>query len=141
MKSFQGSYLHHCQQGVTLLEVMIAVLVLSIGLLGVAGLQSTSVRHTNSTYERTMSIILTDMLSELMRSDPDMARTGGYTLTDCSGNSALGTDIWVQDVKRATHEETCPMVIWDAENMRYVITIAWDDERIGTSSMVTQVRL
>ena len=128
------------QYGVTLLEVLVSVLVLGIGLLGVAGLQTSSMRNTHSSYERTMSVILTDTLAELMRSDPNTAQVGGYSITDCVGNAALGTAAWVQDVKTATTDETCPTVVWDAANARYTVTIAWSDSRIGQGSqIVTQV--
>lgn len=128
------------QKGVTLLEVMVSVLILGIGLLGVAGLQTASIRHTNAAYERTMSVILTDTLAELMRTNTQAARNGGFQLTDCTGSSALGTDNWVSNVKSATTAATCPTVVWDGANRRYTITISWADERLGTdSTIVTQV--
>jgi type IV pilus assembly protein PilV len=128
------------QNGVTLLEVLVSVLVLGIGLLGVAGLQTSSMRNTHSSYERTMSVILTDTLSELMRSNPTVARAGGYSIADCTGNAALRTDLWVQNVKAVTTSDTCPTVLWNAANARYTVTIAWSDARVGQGSqIVTQV--
>ena len=126
------------QSGVSLMEVLISVLVLSIGLLGVAALQTSSMRHTNSSLERTMAVILTDTLSELLRANPDAARQGNYAFSDCAGSTALGTAAWVQDVKQATREDTCPVVSWDDE--RYTVTIIWGDERLNADSkIVTQV--
>ncbi|MBZ9612532.1 type IV pilus modification protein PilV [Rheinheimera maricola] len=126
------------QRGVSLMEVLISVLVLSIGLLGVAALQTSSMRHTNSSLERTMAVILTDTLSELLRANPIAARQGDYAFSDCAGNTALGTAAWVQDVKQATRDDACPVVSWDDE--RYTVTIVWGDERINADSkIVTQV--
>lgn len=128
------------QAGVTLIEVLISVLILGIGLLGVAGLQTASMKNTNSSYERTMSVILTNTLAELMRSNPNIAQAGGYSLTDCTGDAALGTDGWVVNVKEATTADTCPTVVWDAGNARYTVTIAWTDDRLSAgSNIVTQV--
>ena len=128
------------QNGVTLIEVLVSVLVLGIGLLGVAGLQTSSMRNTNSSYERTMSVILTETLVELMRSNPTLSRAGGYSLTDCAGSASLGTAAWVDSVQAATTESTCPTVVWDAANSRYTVTIAWSDDRLGSgSSIVMQV--
>ncbi|MDP5152090.1 type IV pilus modification protein PilV, partial [Rheinheimera baltica] len=45
------------QKGVTLLEVLIAMLVLGIGILGVAGLQTASLRNVQSSYERSQAVI------------------------------------------------------------------------------------
>lgn len=128
------------QRGVTLIEVLVSVLVLGIGLLGVAGLQTSSMKNTNSSYERTMSVILTETLAELMRSNPAVSRTGGYELTDCVGSQALGTSDWVLSVKSATTADTCPKVEWDAAADRYTVTINWSDQRLNTgNSIVMQV--
>jgi type IV pilus assembly protein PilV len=128
------------QKGVTLLEVLVSVLVLGIGLLGVAGLQTSSMRNTNSSYERTMAVILTDTLTELMRSNPTVARAGGYSISNCTGNSALRTDLWVRSVKAVTTADTCPTVIWNPGNARYTISISWTDSRLAQGSqIITQV--
>lgn len=41
-------------KGFTLTEVLVALLVLSIGLLGLAGLQLRALQHTHSSYQRTL---------------------------------------------------------------------------------------
>lgn len=126
------------QRGVSLLEVMISVLILGTGLLGVAALQTSSMRHTNSSLERTMAVILTDTLAELLRANPVAARQGNYAFSDCAGSEPLGTEAWVQDVKQATRDDACPIVAWTGD--RYTVTIIWGDERLNAESkIVTQV--
>jgi type IV pilus assembly protein PilV len=46
----QGMRRVKLQRGITLLEVLVALVVLSIGLIGLAGLQSTSLRMNDSAY-------------------------------------------------------------------------------------------
>jgi type IV pilus assembly protein PilV len=126
------------QHGVSLLEVLVSVLVLGIGLLGVAALQTSSMRHTNSSLEKTMAVILTDTLAELLRANPQAARLGNYAFSDCTGSDVLGTAAWVQDVKQATRADACPVVSWEGD--RYTVTISWGDERLNTeNTIVTQV--
>ena len=126
------------QQGVSLLEVLVSVLVLGIGLLGVAALQTSSMRNTNSSLERTMAVILTDTLAELLRANPEAARLGNYAFSDCVGSEELGTAGWVLDVKQATRDDACPIVSW--EDGRYTVTISWGDERLNADNeIVTQV--
>lgn len=126
------------QRGVSLLEVMVSVLVLGIGLLGVAALQTSSMRNTNSALEKTMAVILTDTLAELLRANPDAARLGDFAFADCVGSDVLGTAGWVQDVKQATRDDVCPVVSWDGN--RYTVSIIWGDERLNVeNSIVTQV--
>ena len=57
------------QQGFTLLEVLIALLVLSIGLLGLAALQTTGLRSNEMASMRTTSTMLAYDISERMRAN------------------------------------------------------------------------
>lgn len=57
------------QTGLNLLEVLIATLVLSLGLLGLAGLQVSSLKTTqNASLKQTATLVLYDLL-ERMRSN------------------------------------------------------------------------
>lgn len=127
------------QRGVSLLEVLISVLVLSIGMLGVAALQTASVRNANSSLEKTLAVVLTDTLSELLRAHPRAAQLGEYAFADCTGSVALGTAAWVLDVKQATRPDICPLVTWDG--VHYTVVLLWGDERLNilNTTIETQV--
>ncbi len=126
------------QRGVTLIEVLIAMLVLGIGLLGVAALQSSSIRSTHNSFERTRAVIVTENLVELMRINTAQAQAGSFAFDDCAGDAALGTDDWIADVQQATRPGTCPIIDWDGT--LYTIWITWDDERQNTQNQyMTQV--
>ncbi|MGE7138319.1 type IV pilus modification protein PilV [Luteibacter sp. NPDC031894] len=56
--------------GVSLIEVMVAVLVFSIGLLGIAMLQMRGAQFTKESGSRTAAIILARSLAESMRANP-----------------------------------------------------------------------
>ena len=56
-------------QGFTLIEVLIAIIVLSIGLLGLAGLQLTSLRNSNSAYTRSQAVILSYDIVDRIRAN------------------------------------------------------------------------
>ncbi len=56
-------------EGFTLLEILVAVLVLSIGLLGIAGLQVTGLRFNHSAYARTQATLLAYELADRMRAN------------------------------------------------------------------------
>lgn len=64
------------QKGMTMLEVLIAVMVLSVGLLGVAGLQTTNLRNSQSAHQRTMAVLLASGMAERIRANRAVARTG-----------------------------------------------------------------
>lgn len=66
------------QQGFSLLEVLIALLVLSIGLLGIAGMQTISLRFNHQSYERTQATVLISDMYEKIIANPDAARSGVF---------------------------------------------------------------
>lgn len=130
----QNNYL---QQGIALIEILISVLVLGIGLLGIAALQSSSVRYSQSAQERTTALIMAGTLTEIMRANPNVARTGSYA-GDCESDLLAE---WALQLQVATGTTTCPEVAWDAGAGVYTISISWQDEKVtGTTSFAIQVR-
>lgn len=65
-------------RGLTLVEILVALLVLSIGLLGLAALQTTSLRFNTSAYYRTQATALAYDLSDRMRANRQAALDGLY---------------------------------------------------------------
>lgn len=61
------------QRGVTLVEMMVAVVILSIGLLGIAGLQAATSKYKINTWARSAVSTLVSDLSERIRVNPDVA--------------------------------------------------------------------
>ncbi len=66
------------QDGFGLLEVLVAVLVLSVGLLGLAGLHVAGMRNNHSAYYRTQATILSYEIIDRMRVNAANARDGDY---------------------------------------------------------------
>jgi type IV pilus assembly protein PilV len=66
------------ETGFSLLEVMVALLVLSIGLLGIAGLQTYSLQFNHQSYERTQATLLISSMSEKIMANAMAAKAGGY---------------------------------------------------------------
>lgn len=64
------------QTGLTLVEVMVSIIVLSIGMLGIAGLQATTSKYKVNTWARSASAILLSELVEKMRVNSAAAGPG-----------------------------------------------------------------
>lgn len=81
------------QSGVGLIEVMIAVLVLSIGFLGVAALQTRSLSMNNSSMARSMASMYSYSILDAMRADLVNAQSGSYngTVTASACPTTTGT--------------------------------------------------
>jgi len=73
-------------RGFTLVEVLVAVVVLSIGLLAVAGMQTTSLRGGNSALYRTQATLGCEFIVDSMRANRANALSGDYDI-------ALGEDV------------------------------------------------
>ncbi|MBS3804596.1 MAG: type IV pilus modification protein PilV [Oleiphilaceae bacterium] len=64
-----GSQLDSHQKGFGMIEVLIAVLVLAIGLLGMAALQTNGIKMTTGALSRTQAVLLTEDIIERARAN------------------------------------------------------------------------
>jgi type IV pilus assembly protein PilV len=80
MKSNQVHGTKPSMRGFTLLEVLVAIVVLSIGLLGLAGLMASSLKNSHSAYQRTQATWLAYDALDRMRANRQVALAGGYNL-------------------------------------------------------------
>ncbi len=67
-------------QGFTLLEVMVGLIIFSIGLLGLAGLQSQSLNFNHSASLRSTGTYIAYDIIDRMRNNTDEALTSGYDI-------------------------------------------------------------
>lgn len=72
------------QRGFTMIEVMITIVILSVGLMGLAGLQARGITAQKEAYQRAQALVLVnDMASRILSNRPE-AIGGGYTATGAS---------------------------------------------------------
>jgi len=69
------------QTGMTLIEILVSLLILAVGLLGMAGLQTVSLRNTQSGYQRTQAAILSTDIVERVRANLQGVEAGSYDNT------------------------------------------------------------
>jgi type IV pilus assembly protein PilV len=77
-------------RGFTLIEVLVALVVLSIGLLGVAALQLSSLRMNGSAASRSQATLLAYDVADRMRANKAAALAGNYDI-GFSSNPTAGT--------------------------------------------------
>lgn len=70
------------QSGFTLMEVLVAVVVLAIGLLGLAGLQAQGLRFNHDAYLRTQATLLAYDMADRMRANMNGVQNGAYDAID-----------------------------------------------------------
>ena len=132
------------QSGVSLIEVLISVLVVSIGLLGAAAMQATAVRNNQGSYERTQVTLLTQSIFDAMRSNGAAAASGAYNLssftcTAPTGSSLAVSDLsnWITALRAQINSTACGQINCDASRS-CTVSIQWNDSRAtGGSSAQT----
>lgn len=75
------------QAGVTMIEVLVTVLVVSLGLLGMAALQGVSIQTNQSANFRTQATLLGQQLTESMRSNRVQVSALGVVSSNLAGYS------------------------------------------------------
>lgn len=142
-------------EGAGLIEVLVAVLIMAIGLLGIAAMQATALRNSQSALERSQAVVQTYSIVDAMRANRDVALAGGYNLgMTCeplgAGGSLVANDqaAWIDDLKATMGSTACGQVGCDAAGA-CTVTVQWDDSRAGPQgdageaeqSVVTQTRI
>lgn len=133
--------------GFTLIEALIALLVLSIGLLGVAAMQLTSLRANNGAFQRTQATFLAQDIADRMRANRTAALAGDY---DCAlGDAAPASPATIAEADiaawKARVAATLPQgateppdaaVVVDPGTGIALIKIVWDDSK-GEDELLT----
>jgi type IV pilus assembly protein PilV len=140
------------QRGVSLLEVLVAMVVLSIGLIGIAGLQSMALKMNNSAYMRSQATVLAYDMADRVRANADAgtaynqptatANANCENNTGCSPQAMASNDmfLWQEQIEDAMLplgvgticlDATPDTVACDGAGDTYVVRVTWDDDRDG----------
>lgn len=148
------------QRGVTMLEVLIAILVLSFGLLGMLGIILNSLKLTSSSNYRTIAAMEAYALADGLRASVPQLQTYlsadaaadasciGATATGCAENKIVETEIelWTERLAASLPAGTGALCRdsdaandgnpdnWRCSNGTgdpYVIKVCWDESRVA----------
>jgi type IV pilus assembly protein PilV len=149
--------------GFTLVEILVSLLVLAIGLLGMAGLQVAGLRNGHSAYLRTQAILLAEDIGERMRANPVGVANGNYNnpaatekvnclnTTGCSAaemaqhdayewNAALAAQLPLGGgrvcIDSTPDDGTAADPACDGTGSLYAIKVWWDDSRSGAANQL-----
>ncbi len=73
--------------GFTIVEILVSIMILSIGILGMASLQAVTIRNSHSAYLRSQATMLAYDISERMRANRMTAQANGYDLVGAQEDS------------------------------------------------------
>lgn len=147
-------------RGFTLLEAMVAVVVLSIGLLGIAAVQALSLRYSTGSYGRTQATLAAYDIADRIRANKPAVASNSYLLNPASppSNPGVGANcttasctvaqmaqtdlaVWLANLSAPTGYDlgggtgriTCSANPCVAGSI-ITISVMWDDQRTGATS-------
>ncbi|NOZ52569.1 MAG: type IV pilus modification protein PilV [Gammaproteobacteria bacterium] len=148
--------LQNPNSGFTLIEVMVSVLVISVGLLGMAGLQTTGIQQSHKSYLKTQASLLAFDMADRMRANLVGVTAGHYdavnsidalveTIPDCinAGTPCSAADTASHDAyqwSNAASDFSIPNTLPGGQGMVslngtgiFTITVFWDEARTGVT--------
>ena len=131
------------QRGVSLVESMIALLVISIGLLGIAALQITSMKQNNSALHHSQAVWIGYNIADRIRANfPQFDNYAGINTSnsysqDCASGACSAAQLVVGDAADwSTEMQNLPSglgIISSPSADELLISIMWDDEGTGAT--------
>ena len=133
-----------------MIEVLVTIVILSVGLLGLASLQANGLKSNHQAYMRSQATILAYDMSDRMRANMAGVNAGSYnnlsgdpstTPPDCETNTCTPANMAAYDYAK-----------WDADLANRLplgqgsvaiaggiatVTVMWDDDREGTGTDCT----
>ena len=148
----QSDALDNRQVGFSMLEVMIALVLIAFTLLGQAGLQASALKLNKSADLRIQAVILADEIAERIEANKTVALTGAYAASlstspstasadclaaNCSATNLASYDLSIWQNRVAT---TLPGASWQITHAgtnpsTYTIVLSWTDRRDNAKSV------
>lgn len=125
--------------GIGMIEVLIAIVILAFGLLGIAALQTATLRSSQSSLQSSQATMQTYAILDAMRANREVARIGGYNLTTMTctspdrGSLAMN-DLadWIASLKQTLGASACAKIV--CGSVECEISVQWNDARAGGAS-------
>lgn len=136
--------------GLSLIEILVSVVILGIGLLGVAAMQSLALRGGQSSLEASQVVMQSNAIIEAMRANranADDYNTGTMVCAAGAGGTLAQNDLanWITTLKQnvsgpaaAADVSTCGEIA-DCPDA-CVVTVQWDDSRAGGGTRTFETR-
>ena len=123
----------NAQRGFSMVEVLVTVIVLAIGLLGLAGLQAYGLQNNHGAYVRSQASLLSYEIVDSMRANRSAALQGNYDIgygetLGGGGQATLDVNQWVQDLARTLPGGEGQIVV--NANGTAIVRVRWDESRI-----------
>ena len=140
------------ESGFSMIEVLIALLVLAVGLLGLALTQTMSLRYTKSAEQRTKAVTLANSILDSMRSNRTELTAYAVTETQfsavnasggCDGSLAMNATAnlqrWMCEVRESLGPDATGSITLDGSTVN--VRIRWNEETMTPLQGAGEVRV
>lgn len=134
------------QQGTTMIEVLVTVVIISVGLLGIASLQLLALRNSQGALQDSMATMYSYSMLDSLRANPTAARAEQYDGKLCTppaGATLVARDqaFWIGALKEQLGDGACGAV--DCNSGSCKITVSWKDagDKVADRDVVTESQL
>jgi type IV pilus assembly protein PilV len=93
------------QKGMTLIEVLVTLILVSVGLLGVAALQLASLRNNEESYMRSQASVLAADILDRMRANSIAFRAGDYDVSFSTPEEETAEEAPAEETEESEGEE------------------------------------
>ena len=141
MKTLRKTPARRYGNGFTLVEALVALLALSIGLLGVAALQLTGLRNNLSAAWRSQATYLSYDIIDRMRANRDHRTDYGCAQGPAptpGGVATVDLAAWKRDLAAALPGGDGTVTVNGVDNTVVTVTVEWQDQRGGGPKLVFQ---
>lgn len=146
------NYQRNSQAGIGLIEILISLLILSVGLLGLASMQANGLKHNRNAYFRTQATILAYDIADRMRANSTQVENGTYVedygtasgtacTSNCTPSQISTTDLiqWKNNISSQLPAGDGKIV--DNGSNNFDVTIKWSDGDDATPELTLGVQL
>ncbi len=153
MKKAPTHYITHAQnRGYMLLEILITIGVLAVGLLGVAALQMTSLKTSQSAVQRGEAAIRIAEMTNRMRANPAGIQNGAYNNSSYTSTKQEGTsraivdfNAWLDSISDSLGSGASAKIECTNLSSQCLFGIQWDDRRgspdVNTDNIIDTAEL
>ena len=123
--------------GYSLIEVLVALFVLALGVMGAAALQMNALKFNQTSSVRTQATFLAYQMTDRMRANRKAARDGAYvqamSASKPTGSSVAQTDIaeWLTDIEAQLPNGGDGAIAQNGDV--FTVTVQWSEARTGGS--------
>jgi type IV pilus assembly protein PilV len=127
---------HKFERGLSMFEILITILVVSIGLLGLAGLQFAGLRAANSAQEHTLATLLAQDIEERIRANGLAAAASDYNNVALDSSSSPAAVDCVKTTAMAPPCSELQMAKFDIYQWyRFIVPTAGDKPRLPNAAI------